>query len=346
MMTPTPERGRAAAYPAEYSTRSRIHWGAIIAGALIAVAIAFALNLLGLGIGLATINPATESDPFAGIGTGAVIWYIISTLLALFAGGYVAARMAGFPKKSTSALHGLLAWALFTFLSLYLLNSAVGMAFNVVGSTLSTVANTAGNAVAAVVPDNLGQRLNLELNTSNISLSDIRREAFQLLEDTNKEALDPENLQQTANSTAAAARRNANDVAQDPYAAGQEINQVIDRIAQRGEKVINAADEQALINVLTERTDMTEAEARSTVDNWGQQYEDAMATVDQKLQSLGNSAQEVGGDVAGGLSSVAIYGFLALFAGAAAAYFGGMTGRQLDLTLTGGESINVADVDR
>lgn len=345
MLTSTPTRGTATAYPAEYSTRSRIHWGAIIAGSLLAVAIAFALNLLGLGIGLSTIDPVTESKPFSGLGIGATIWYIISTLIALFAGGYVAGRLAGFPKKSTAGLHGILSWALFTLLSLYMLNSAVGRVFNVVGSTLSTVASTAGSAVGAVVPDDLGQRISQQLQQSNITLSDIRREAFQLLEDTGKPALDPQNLQQNAGNAVDMAQRNADDVAQSPYAATQEVNQVIDQIGKRGEKVVNAADKQALINVLVARSDMSEAEARRTVDGWSQQYQEAMATVDQKMKQLGNTAEKVGGDVASGLATVAILGFFALLAGAAAAFFGGTVGRQRDLTVTGGQSINVADVE-
>ncbi len=333
------------AYPAEYSTRSRIHWGAIIAGALLAVAIAFALNLLGLGIGLSTIDPATESRPFSGLGVGATIWYVISTLLALFAGGYVAGRLAGFPKQSTAGLHGVLAWALFTLLSLYMLNSAVGRVFNVVGSTLSTVATTAGSAAGAVVPDDLGQQISQQLRQSGITLGDIRREALQLLEDTGKPALDPQNLEQSAESAADAAQRSAADAGRSPYAASREVNQVIDQISKRGEKVVNAADKQALINVLVERSDLSEAEARRTVDGWSQQYEEAMATVEQKMQELGNTAAEVGGDVASGLATVAILGFVALLAGAAAAFFGGMFGRQRDLTLTGGPSVNVAEVD-
>ena len=55
------------------------------------------LNLLGIGIGLASINPVTEQSPFSGVGTGAIIWWVVSNLIAIFAGGYTAARLSGIP---------------------------------------------------------------------------------------------------------------------------------------------------------------------------------------------------------------------------------------------------------
>lgn len=333
------ERTDAAyATTAQYAAFRRIRWGAIFAGALIAVAVSFALNLLGLGIGLGSINPTTEARPFSGLGTGTLIWYIIANLIALFAGGYVAGRMSGFPKKSTAGLHGLLSWALFTFLSLFILNSAVGKLFNVVGSTLSTVGNAAGSVVQTVVPDSLGQKL----QQSNISLADIRQEAFAILEDTEKQALDPDNLERRAQNAADIARRNADDVATSPAQAGSEINQILDRIGNKGDDVVQAADKQALVNVLTNRTDMSESEARNTVDGWANQYDQAMTTVRQELRQLGDTAEEVGGDVASTLSTVAIIGFFALLVGALAGLFGGMAGRQKDLTMPSAPDESIA----
>lgn len=344
-MIPTSTRSTLPAYPAEYSTSSRIHWGAVIAGGLLAVATSFALNLLGVGIGLSTIDPATEARPFAGLGAGAIIWYVIANLAALFAGGYVAGRLCGFPKVSTSGLHGLLAWALFTLLSLYILNSAVGKVFNLVGSTISTVASATGQAVGAAVPDDLGQRITQELRDSDINLNSIRDEVYQLLEDTDKEALDPQNLEREAGQVADAAKNDAERAAKNPYAANREVNDVIDRISRRGDNVINAADQDALVNVIVARTDMNEAEARRAVQGYSQKFEQAKASARQKLNQLGDTAVQVGDDVADALATAAILGFLGLLAGAGAAFFAGTLGRQQDLTLIGGESINAADVD-
>ncbi len=65
------------------SVRSRISWGAIIAGSVLALALYFLLTLLGGAIGFSI------SDRFGGrtIGIAAAIYAIVVTAGCLFAGG-------------------------------------------------------------------------------------------------------------------------------------------------------------------------------------------------------------------------------------------------------------------
>ena len=52
---------------------ARISWGAIFAGAIIALATQLVLTLIGTAVGLATLNPATGQNPSGttlGIGAG------------------------------------------------------------------------------------------------------------------------------------------------------------------------------------------------------------------------------------------------------------------------------------
>ena len=346
--------GHVATVPTEYAAFRRIRWGAVFAGTLIALVTMVALNLLGLGIGLAEINPTQEANPFAGLGVGAIIWYVLSSLASLFAGGYVAGKMSGFPKKSNAALHGLLSWGLFTMISLYLFTTAMGRVVSGVGSAISSVTGGITNTVAAAIPDNLDNQVadlvQRQVNQSNLDLSDIRSEAFELLEQTDKSALDPDNLEQDAHQVRNAAQRNADDVATSPYGAGREINNVIDRIQAKGNNVMEAADKSALVNVLVARTDMSESEARRVVNGWGNRLENTAETVQQEVRQFADraseTATEVGGQVADGLATAALLGFAGLLLGALASYFGGAAGRQTDLTLSGtGQSVSGLDVE-
>jgi hypothetical protein len=91
----------------------RISPSAVLAGAVLALVTLFMLNLLGVGIGLTTIDPARGGDDtpgLTGLGIGAGIWGAVTFLIALFIGGWVAGRLAGDPKKLDSMLHGLIAW--------------------------------------------------------------------------------------------------------------------------------------------------------------------------------------------------------------------------------------------
>ncbi|NJK87521.1 MAG: hypothetical protein HC906_17600 [Bacteroidales bacterium] len=65
----------------------RISWGAIFAGALVMLVVMMLLSLLGIGIGAGTINPLSEQQPLEGLGTGTVVWWIISNLIAVLLAG-------------------------------------------------------------------------------------------------------------------------------------------------------------------------------------------------------------------------------------------------------------------
>jgi hypothetical protein len=141
---------------------NQISWGAVLAGVVIALTAQLLLNLLGVGIGLATVDPsaaANNPDPKTfSIGVG--IWWAVSGIIAALIGGYAAGRLSGTPKESTTGWHGLIAWAGATLVVFYLLSTAlgavVGGAYNAVSSAMgglghiaSTAAQTAAPAVAS-----------------------------------------------------------------------------------------------------------------------------------------------------------------------------------------------------
>jgi hypothetical protein len=141
-------------------SRRRVSWGAIIGGVAIALAVQMLLSMLGLGLGLTTIEPNTGGTPDAtSIGIGAVAWWVISALLALLAGGYVASRLAGTTNKRDGMLHGLLTWASMLIISVWLLTSVVGSvlggAFNMLGGAVSSASQAVSN-VAPQVADAAG----------------------------------------------------------------------------------------------------------------------------------------------------------------------------------------------
>ncbi|KAB0268036.1 hypothetical protein [Microvirga brassicacearum] len=62
-------------------------------------------NLPGIGIGVATLDPGTGDNPTAtGFSIVAATWWTLSGIVAAFAGGYAAGRLAGNPRESTRRL--------------------------------------------------------------------------------------------------------------------------------------------------------------------------------------------------------------------------------------------------
>ena len=104
------------------------------------------LNMIGLGIGLATLDPLGGDSPSAGsFSIGAGLWWVISGIVASAAGGYFAGRASGKPSSSTTAYHGLFSWAVSTLAVIYLLSSA---ASGLVGGAFGTVSGAAFSRVS------------------------------------------------------------------------------------------------------------------------------------------------------------------------------------------------------
>ncbi|UEM01936.1 hypothetical protein JL101_018255 [Skermanella rosea] len=135
----------------------RIAWSAVFAGVVVALALNLVLAILGIGIGLTTIDPAQADSPQAStLGIAATLWWIVSALISIAAGGWVAGRMAGMPTRVDGALHGLITWGIATLLLFWLLTSAVGSliggTFSVVGNALSTATQEATQAAGQTDP--------------------------------------------------------------------------------------------------------------------------------------------------------------------------------------------------
>ena len=103
----------------------RVSWGGIFAGTLVALGNQLLWMLLGMGIGFGIISPVT-AEGFGGIGIGSGIYILAVSLVSLFLGGWVCARISSISDKFKSGLHDLVVWALFTFTAFYLMTTAAG----------------------------------------------------------------------------------------------------------------------------------------------------------------------------------------------------------------------------
>jgi hypothetical protein len=86
---------------------SRLHWGSIIAGALVALASHVVLGLVGAALGL-----AAEPADSRGVGAGAAIWGLLTPFVATLIGAWVAVRSADERSAASSNLHGVLVWCI------------------------------------------------------------------------------------------------------------------------------------------------------------------------------------------------------------------------------------------
>jgi hypothetical protein len=308
--------------PAPTVAAKRISWGAVFAGAVLALVIQLALTLLGLGIGLGTIDPLTEQDPMAGIGIGAAIWWVISMLASLYLGASVASRLAGMPRPTDGLLHGLLTWSVVTLLTFYLLTTAVGRIIGGVTGIAGRALSGVGSGISAVAPK-AGEAIKDELKEQGIDLNDIKQQARLLLRQTGKSELSPENIERQAKTAGREAKDAAGQSAANPQAADDNFDDVIDRLGDQARTIGNAADRDAAVNVVMKRTGKSRAESEKIVDNWIATAKQAQAKLAEAKVKAEAVAREAGDKAAAGLSKAALMMSLGLGLGAAAAAFGG-----------------------
>ncbi|OBX26004.1 hypothetical protein LX77_00306 [Gelidibacter algens] len=311
---------------------SRISWGAIIAGALTALAVVTMLNLLGLGIGLSTIDPMSANDTFKGLGTGTLIWLALSNLAALFVGGMVAGRMSGFPSQKDGGLHGFLAWALYAVISFLMITSAVGSMVNGVSSTISGVFGGSQNETVKVILDKANQKGE---DQTSLSYDAIKRNIIQLVKKGEKYNVLPDDASENTTEV-------MNEAKQDATTAFNDLNldQNIDAffndlsfdlddngdldISVDGDKdFLNKED---IKNYLTENTGLTESEIDGMINKWDKKIETAADKAEMYYAQAKQKAIKYSDKAADAAATASIIAFVMFLLGALAACFGGATG--------------------
>jgi hypothetical protein len=278
----------------------RISWGAVLAGVVMVLAVQLLLSMLGLGIGLSTVDPTqsggTPSATTFGIGTG--IWWTLSYLVALVIGGYVSARLASNLLELDGILHGLLTWAFALLVAVYLLSTAmggiIGGAFSAVSSTLSA----AGQTVKEAVPQ-VAQSVGLTPD---------------VIQQKTKELL---SAQPTGN---------------DPKALNAE--QAQQEVAANLPKLVTG-DDQSKKAARDRIAAIVAAQANISPEEANQRLDQLQAQASQAKDQTVDKAKEVGDKAATGLSRAALIAFVALLLGAAAAGFGGHLGAGRDRLVRG-----------
>lgn len=295
---------------------NRVSWGAIFGGATIAIATIMVLETLGVAIGATTIDPGSGDTPSAkSLGIGAGIWWIVSGVLAIFVGSWVAARLAGVRRQLEGPLHGLVAWGITAIATMVIMTTMIAMlvsgAFRVAGTTARVAGSTAmvaGQGTSALakqmVPDDLAP---------DLAWDEVWQEAQAILQETRTMALQPEELRQDLEAAGEDLRR-------------ADLEAALATLSRRARQVASAADRTAVVNVLTARTGMNEEEARAIVNRWANTMEGAWSRATAAAERVPQMAVAAADKTVDAVSIAAWWIFFYLFLTAGAAALGGYFG--------------------
>ena len=326
MESTTPYQDR----PGRMDFINRISWSAVFAGVLVAIVTQMLLTLLGLGIGLGTIDAVEEQNPTAGLGIGSAIGYIVSSLLSLFVGGWVVGRLASAPRLFDGVIHGVLTWCLVTLLTIYFLTTTLGSLIGGVGRLVGSIARTAGSAAASAGPG-LGNLVQDQLKANGIDmneldLGDLKNEVNTTLRQTGDPALNPNALERKGDRAANQAGNTAGRAASNPQGADDLVSGLFSKLFKQGQATINQVDREDAVNVVMKRTGKSRAESEQTVDNWISTYQQAVGKFERTKKEAAIKTRHAADEAASAASKGAIFGFLGLLIGVVASGYGAKMG--------------------
>jgi hypothetical protein len=276
----------------------KISWAAIFSGVLVTIISQMLFSLLGMGIGLSTVDPLQEQDPMRGLGTGTIIWWSVTMLISLFFGGLTTGRMYQTRSKAYLAWHGLLTWCTFTLISFFMLTTSVGMLISGAGNVIGTAVRTSASVV----------------KNTPLDISSITRNANSLLGQTGMNTLNG-----NANT-----QGNNNQPGNNGGIKAGNNSSLVDEVQNffQEKNVQNPESRQALINALSSQTGMDETEASNRVDRWINSYNELKAEAKVKADQAARA-----------ISIASIVGFFALLVGALVTIWGARVALQKDYAM-------------
>ena len=124
-------------------TIKHVGWGAIWAGLFVVLGIHILLGLLGMAVGAMQVDAPGERPSATSLGAAAMIWWTVTSIIALFIGGMIAGHQACVWSKRQGAIHGFILWGLATAVMAFALMTTMGA---LAGGALGAYAGDGGPA--------------------------------------------------------------------------------------------------------------------------------------------------------------------------------------------------------
>ena len=278
----------------------RISWGAIIAGVVVILVVQLLMMLLGLAIGASTIDPVSGDTPQASsFGISGAIWWLIATAVSVFAGAWVAGRLAGMPARTDGMLHGIVTWAAATLIAVYLLTSTIGGLIGGAFGALGNVAQSIGQGGQSLVQ-----------GAMQVLPDDIRGQAERLFD--------------RAPAAAGAVQQEAEQTRQ--AAGGGSMVDAVQRVVRGVQEGAAPQDREAALNVITQQAGIPREEAERRLDQFQQTYREYTQRASEEARQAADAAADT-------VAQASFWSVVALVLGAILGAIGGRIGAPRDLRL-------------
>lgn len=319
---------------------SRVSWGSILVGCVVSVALMIVFTIFGIGIGAAVLDPLYDQNPGAGLGTGSGIYLIVTQLIALGVGGYVAARLAGVPRTIASVLHGAAVWAIATIILAWSAVAGGGAMFGAASTVLDRSASVVGSIGRAVVPERIGlpdlSRLTRAMSIDQLppEIQETLRERGITEQDLRREAtLAFRNVfsQEEQSAVISEARTTLDDILQSPRDAGSDLGAFFDRLVEGPDAILSQEDIEEAQATMERRLGITPQEAEQIAQSVREGVQNAITQARTAIEEARTQAVEAAQTASEAVSTAALLLTLASVLGLLAAAGGAFAGRPATL---------------
>ncbi|MDV7823292.1 hypothetical protein [Enterococcus gallinarum] len=319
-----------------------LSWGSIFAGVVTFIALFMTFSLIGSAIGFGMVEP-TSNNPLDGVGTGLMIWTVVTLILSLFGAGFV----SGVAARRVGLVHGFLTWATSMIVTIVMLSYLTIGAFSVVGSLLGNIASAVGSGVenvASGIADVASKAFDeITGNMGDIDTDQLQTDVRDVLKDTDVPELQPNYLQDQVSDATSDITDAGKKIATDPNKADEIIDDLSTKLQDRATKISDSVDEDAISNAVAKNTDLNQQEAQEATQNIvnglqkasdeaQQQIETAQQNLEQAKQDIDQAvkdARKKADEVSDATAKASIWGFVAMVLGLALTSIGGMVGANL-----------------
>ncbi len=306
------------------------------------IALFMTFSLIGSAIGFGMVDP-TSNNPLDGVGTGLMIWTVVTLILSLFGAGFV----SGVAARRVGLVHGFLTWATSMIVIIVMLSYVTIGAFSVVGSLLGNIASAVGSGVENVASGtaDVASKAFDEItgNMGDINTDQLETDVRDVLKDTDVPELQPNYLQDQVSDATSDITDAGKKIATDPNKADEIIDDLSTKLQDRATKISDSVDEDAISNAVAKNTDLNQQEAQEATQNIvnglqkasdeaQQQIETAQQNLDQAKQDIDQAvkdARKKADEISDATAKASIWGFVAMVLGLVLTSIGGMVGANL-----------------
>ncbi len=312
---------------------NRISWASVFAGVIAVLAISMLLSLLGVALGFALLDPESATDVGNGSGTAVTIWTIISLLISLGIGGFIAGRLA----TTDGYIHGFLVWALSLLVGIWFGAMTINNAARITGSAISSVTSAAGSVATGIGKGGVNlASLGTQAFEELVPLPEFKDGDVKLteaLQKTGIEELQPQYLKAQGEWAKDQIKASAKDLVLNPDDSDKIIQQLSNTLKNRAQAVTASIDRDEVSQALAKNTSLTPQEADQAVNNYLVQQNEFFNNLDSNIQKAKvqyvqakEDAKEKAAVATNAAAKAALWSFIGLFIGLLVTVFAGKFG--------------------